>query len=378
MFSFWERQSFLTYDYIIIGSGIVGLSTAATIKEQRPTASVLVLERGIFPTGASTKNAGFACIGSLTELLADLQTMSCDEVIALVAQRQKGLFKLRQRLGDKALSYKEHGSYELIFDNELPCLDQLAKVNQLLYPLLKGNAFTLVNEKIADFGFSCAFVKAMVQNNFEGQLNTGKMMKSLLAYVQSLGVTIINGATVKGFEDTQQGVTVSVHHTTQKELIPFSTKRLVICTNAFTRQFFPNLDLSPGRGQVLVTQPISFLPFKGIFHFEEGYYYFRNIGDRVIFGGGRNLDFKSETTTEFAANQSILEHLKEKLHAIILPNTPFEIDMNWSGIMAFGKHKKPLIQQVSPNVVLGVRLSGMGIAIGSNLGEQLAALAIFD
>ena len=31
--SFWEHQSFLKYDYVIVGSGIVGLSTAAHLKE---------------------------------------------------------------------------------------------------------------------------------------------------------------------------------------------------------------------------------------------------------------------------------------------------------------------------------------------------------
>jgi hypothetical protein len=30
---------------------------------------------------------------------------------------------------------------------------------------------------------------------------------------------------------------------------------------------------------------------------DQGYYYFRNIGDRIL--GGRNLDFDVENTTEF-------------------------------------------------------------------------------
>jgi hypothetical protein len=34
-----------------------------------------------------------------------------------------------------------------------------------------------------------------------------------------------------------------------------------------------------------------------MFHLEKGYYYFRNINDRILLGGGRNLDFEGETTT---------------------------------------------------------------------------------
>ena len=84
MLSFWEKNSFLNYDYIIVGSGILGLSTACEIKESFPDKEILVLERGIFPTGASTKNAGFLCFGSLTEILADIKLKGEDNAIQLV------------------------------------------------------------------------------------------------------------------------------------------------------------------------------------------------------------------------------------------------------------------------------------------------------
>ena len=62
--SFWERESFYNdIDYAIIGSGIVGLSAAIELKEKYPKAKVVVLEKGFLPSGASTKNAGFACFG---------------------------------------------------------------------------------------------------------------------------------------------------------------------------------------------------------------------------------------------------------------------------------------------------------------------------
>lgn len=63
-FSFWETQTYLSdIDLIVIGSGIVGLSTAISYKQKNKNAKVIVLERGVLPTGASTKNAGFACFG---------------------------------------------------------------------------------------------------------------------------------------------------------------------------------------------------------------------------------------------------------------------------------------------------------------------------
>ena len=87
MLSFWEIESFLTYDYIIIGSGIIGLSTAISLKERLPESSVLVLDRGLFPVGASTRNAGFACFGSLTEILSDIELNGPDKTLGVIENR---------------------------------------------------------------------------------------------------------------------------------------------------------------------------------------------------------------------------------------------------------------------------------------------------
>ena len=83
--SFWEQQSFYNnIDYAIVGSGIVGLSSAIELKNKYPNAKVVILEKGFLPSGASTKNAGFACFGSPTEILDDLSILSEQEVFEMV------------------------------------------------------------------------------------------------------------------------------------------------------------------------------------------------------------------------------------------------------------------------------------------------------
>ena len=73
----------------------------------------------------------------------------------------------------------------------------------------------------------------------------------------------------------------------------------------------------------------------------------------------------------FDCSQNKLETL---LKTTILPKTNFEIDHRWSGIMGVGKQKNTIVKQVSNNVFCGVRLGGMGIAIGSLIGKELADL----
>jgi glycine/D-amino acid oxidase-like deaminating enzyme len=207
MISFWEQSSFLEYDFIIVGSGIVGLSTAASILENKPKAKVLILEKGLLPSGASTKNAGFACYGSLNEILADIKTMPEEKVLQLVALRYKGLNKLRQRLGDANIGFEHYGGYELLFTENDERLNEINSLNQLLQSVFQSNAIVVKNESINTFGFS-EKVKHLIYHPHEGQIDTGKMMSNLIDYVTRLGAKIITGATVEGYEDNVEGTSI--------------------------------------------------------------------------------------------------------------------------------------------------------------------------
>ncbi|PWL29098.1 FAD-dependent oxidoreductase [uncultured Roseivirga sp.] len=371
MLSFWEKDFFIAYDHIVVGSGIVGLSTAIAIKEKQPNSRVLVLERGIFPTGASTKNAGFACFGSLSEIVADLEKLSEEEVFNLVKLRWDGLQLLRSRLGDEKIDYKSYGGYELLRNDELKALDQLDRVNNLLLPLFGKPVYSVQNNRISDFNFPKEAVDAMVFNPLEAQIHSGMMMKNLYQFAAEKGVEVITGAQVVAFEEKGEAVELAV-----ADGPTFKAQQVAFCTNAFSKWFFPTMDIEPGRGAVLVTKPIDGLKIKGTYHYDEGYYYFRNYQNRVIFGGGRNVDFETEKTTNFDVNQRILDKLLNDLEQMILPNQKFEVDLTWSGIMAFGPNKKPILQKQSDRVSVGVRLGGMGVAVGSKIGSELADLML--
>lgn len=374
MFSYWEQQSFTFYDHIVAGAGIVGLSVAIELKERFPGHRVLVLERGILPTGASTRNAGFACMGSATELLDDLQHVSEEEAVRLFAWRKKGLELLRQRLGDSAIGYRENGSYELISSKETYALDKLEKLNEVLMPLTGKPAFRLANDKIKNFGFSPGYTAALIENTCEGELHSGMMMRALTDRAIAKGVEIRTGADIERFEEHDGHVAIHVADPFRKETYAFHCRTFSICTNAFTKKLLPAVHVEPGRGQVVITHPVTGLKFRGIYHFDMGYYYFRELDGRVLLGGGRNLDFKTENTTEFAFNEMIQSDLEQKLRDIILPGVPFTIDMRWTGIMAFGPNKFPVVQAFSPRVYGAFRMGGMGVALGSEAARMMVTM----
>src|SRR5690606_16867201 len=201
---------------------------------------------------------------------------------------------------------------------------------------------------------------------FEGHIHTGKMMKNFMKLVVSHDVSILNHVEVTNLEELTTGVEIDLNSG-----FKFKTEKVFLCTNAFTRKLY-DLDVVPARAQVLITKPIENLKVKGCFHMDEGFYYFRNSGNRILFGGGRNLDLEGETTTEFGTTELIQNQLENYLREIILPGQNFEIEHRWSGIMGMGTKRNPIVKQLSDNVYCGVLLTGTGIAIGSLVGEELA------
>ena len=360
--SYWEYKSwFSNIDFAIIGSGIVGLSCAISLRLKYPKAKIVVFERGSLPTGASTKNAGFACYGSISEVLEDLENHSEEEVVSLVNNRVEGLKLLRESLGDKQLDYQENGGYELFtLDSQTlleKCKSKIHYINELLDPVFSDAVFSI---KQNPFSFQ-KIQRELIYSKFEGQIDTGKMMLGLIKKAVQQNILILNSTSISAISDDINSVKLQVNNSFE-----INVKKVLIATNGFAKQFLDE-DVVPARAQVLITKPINGLKIKGTFHLDCGYYYFRNIENRILFGGGRNLDFKQEETIEFGLTELVQNNLEKLLSNVILPGYNFEIEQRWSGIMGFGKQKKPIVKAVSENIFCGVRLGGMGIAIGSSI-----------
>lgn len=367
--SYWEHASFFSdIDIVIIGAGIVGLSAALRARERAPNAKILILERGPLPVGASTRNAGFACFGSVSELLDDMSESPEDEVWALVERRWKGLQRLRALLGDASIRYEPLGGFELFRADEAEryeiCADRISAFNQRLKSIT-GLAETYHRAHSAAAGFGLKGVRYLIKNQAEGQLHTGQMVKALLDKVHSAEIAIYTGLGVEALHDT--GAKVEVETNLGWSI---NTSRVLVCTNGFARQLLPDLKVRPARNQVLITEPVSQLKVKGAFHYDRGYYYFRDIDNRILLGGGRNLDTEAEATSEFGTNPLIRSALVRLLQEVILPGQDVKVAHWWSGILGVGRRKRPVVRELSGRVVAAVRLGGMGVAIGSLIGEE--------
>lgn len=368
--SFWERKEYFeNIDFLIIGAGIVGCSTAFHLKKNYPDAKIVLLERGVLPCGASTKNAGFASFGGPVELMEDLKKQDAALVWDTVQARYEGLVYLRELIGDRAMDFQQNGGWDIVTPDQYGLAeevrDRLAMMNQEFFRIT-GCKTVFSEDENAARKFGLSGTETLFSIALEGQIDTGKMMKCYHQLIVGAGISILYGVTVHSV-DEQEGVVVTSVGEVRAE-------KIAVTVNGFTQQLLKSGDVFPARAQVLVTSPIPDLKIKGTFHYDSGYYYFRNFENRILLGGARNLDVEGETTYEMQTTPMIQSRLQELLRTMILPGMSYSIDYRWSGIMGMGNSKYPIIKKVTDRLVIGARLGGIGVALGTNVGKKLAEL----
>lgn len=434
--SLWESKHFSDFDVIIVGAGLTGMATAISLLEStccpsggilpKPSLKVAILERYLTPSGASSKNAGFTLYTEFTEFLDDIKNMGEQKAIEILIKRFQGHemlikrilkltkgssdfppgkgfvvepgFTIEQNHLEKNVRngiqtghiYSNNGFFEIISEKEEASLKQIDYANKLLYPHFKQNVFRRCDHKIEEFGFDSKHVRGMVETLHCGSIDSGAFLKLLIQYASYLGASLFTNTSFQKYETRFNGTRNLDVQVECLKAEGFSSRRslscdkLVFCTNSFTKHHFPNEKIVPGRGQIFLTKSIKNLNLNGTFGYDEGYYYFKNIGpNRILIGGGRNEDFAGEETFKFGNSEKILSAIRESLGLVLgRPPKEIEIDRTWSGIMAFSpdksEYRSVIVKKHSPHVFIGARLGGMGISLSSSLGQELAGLVLED
>lgn len=380
--SYWERElgwdqaltSYLAYkpleknyDFVVVGAGFTGLSAAYHLAKKHPTAKIALIDRHLPPLGASTRNAGFACIGTIGEFIADSQLERAERVWDRMHERWQGLSLLRSILGDVAIGYEALGGHELFTDE--------AEFERVLTHLAHCNT-ALKNRTGLDHWYKPTTINdyPAISMPREGQLQPAKAWSGFAQLCEQMGIRLAWGQSLVDVLKKANGVCLTVEDPShQSQQVHCSS--VILATNAFSTSLDKDISVSPGRGLVLLTKILDSQPWQGTFHAHQGYIYFRNVGaHRLLLGGARHVDVSGENTTQFGINKEIKSFLFGYMNEV-LGIDPDGVEYEWSGIMGFTPEKNPIIRaEPSQNMVWAVGLSGMGVALSTGLGKQAAEL----
>lgn len=366
------------YDVIIVGGGVYGLSLGCNILEKQPKKSVCILERGILPMGASSKNAGFGTFIGYIEFISEIESKGWDRASRDMLDRYTGIQMLLKRVNNDPNIIKQTGCYDIIYEQEVASLGRLEEINARLKHLFPQGLFSIRNDMIPKLGMNPDKVKALVHNPLEWQLNTGRFLIKLLKYFQSMGGLYLTACEVTShrsipiYPSANQPVDqqntpckyseIKIKDPTGKGSDQALTCRTaVFCINSFAKSFMKDTNIVPGRGQVMITKPIPTLNFESNFFADYGYYYMRTVNGRILLGGARHLRRDEEETHKLENTDFYKQHLPAKLQEFF-PKMKFEVDFFWSGIMGFKQGTDQyVIQRLDDGVfsVFGCQGNGM-------------------
>lgn len=357
-FSWWELRGWLgDLDALVVGGGLVGMTAALHMKAQWPEARIAIIDRQPLGGGGSTRNAGFACFGSPSELAEDVQTLGEERTAELVAMRWRGLQELRHSWGDEALGYQESGSVELFTNSELQRQVEalLPRLNELLTPVLGKSPFHLAPPG----SFPGIHAGAgLVASPLEGLIDTAKTIQTMRRALVERDIPFLPGLPMTSLESGGRGWRIG----TPPGVV--ESRQVLLATNALAAQWL-DLDVQPVDNHVLVSAPLPDLTLAHTVHHDRGYVYARRVEDRLLIGGGRQWGLDAQGVVE-----ALTAWAQTHLHAQFTPAH------HWVGTLGVGQERWPIVDSPARGLHVGVRMGGMGVAIGSLVGRQLAELAL--
>lgn len=366
--SYWEQAFYRQrWDLVVIGAGFTGLSTALHARRIHPNWRILVVDRAWPPEGASTKNAGFACYGTLGELRTDIQQMGYNAALELLIQRWEGLQYLKDFAEPKDYDFLQKGGVEVFRADQVKeyedCLALKEQVNRDLQASFKTTVF-----KESNHHRHLRDAVSSVYSEPEANLNPYKLWSTLSEKAALLDIKLLPGLKVCDWEMRRDAWFLQADSG-----LELSTRRVIWCTNGFSETSL-NANIKAVRNQVVLSKPMS-LPFgKENYHSEQGFYYFRAVDGRLLLGGARNKFSEQETTSDLGNTENLIVHLKAYAQEVI-GLADFEIEYQWSGILGLrAGSKQPKIEEIKPGMFLAAGFGGMGVALSVYSGKLAAEM----
>lgn len=369
--SYWQQTAAdepRQFDHIVVGGGIVGVSTAYWYRKLHPEKSIAILESRVLGAGASGRNAGFVLQGTATDFLSDIERYGED-----VAGR---MYRLTSRNRDLIESELDGDTIEFRASGSIIAAGSVEEDERLVASVgpvraAGGRVIHLTKRETA---------RRLQSVGFEGSLlvSTGASVnpvKLLLEVARKSGATVVENRTVDTVEENRDGVTVRVGSES------YLASSVTVALNAYLPRLFPQLGkfVSPVRAQMLATEPVAQISIGYPVYSHNGYYYLRQTSrGNLLVGGARHLHREAEVGYDDRTTSELQADLENYLRTYFPTTESPEIVQRWSGVMGFSPDGLPTIGHLpglpGPNY-WAAGFTGHGMSIGFLAGRTLAELA---
>ncbi len=371
--SFWldrtSQNPKQTFDVVIIGAGITGLSTAYWLEKEDPSLKVAIVERNRVSYGASGRNAGFITCGSVEHFNRMINKHGLDQALEIWKFSETNLKLLEQEIiqdNGHSIQFEKKGAFSLAAqDNEFTELKKVSEImNKLNIPneVLEGRD---VERRLGAVNFVGG-----IKYVDDASTNPVALLNMMRAKIKS---PIFEGVEAYRIDNEDDGTKVL-----KTDKGDFATSMVVMAMNGYSASLHPYFrdKIFPTRGQCLMMEPIDrFMEGPCYANFYLDYFRQAPTGELLI-GGFRQM----EKDTEVGYSDHITEVIQESLHHFVKTYLPklakAKVTHRWGGVMGFAKDGEPLVGSIpdDPTIFFAGGYTGHGMGLAFNTGKTLVDL----
>ncbi len=372
--SCWLDQSHLSHvkvDYVIVGAGIAGLSTAYWLEKQNPNSKIVIIDLHGIGFGASGRNAGFVTCGSALHFnkLNEKFGLGTAKSIWNFSEKNRELL-LQEIIEDekKSVDFSQTGSATVI-----PTQYEIAHYSQILSDMKECKInVKLIDAKNLSDRYAVKESAGAIEYALDGEINPVKLLAKIKSKLKN----------TKFYLGEEVYSISSQEIKTQKNTFMFD--KAFVCINGFLGNLLPEFKtwITPQRSQAILTAPVPRM-IKGPCYLVQHLCYFRQLPTgELLIGGFRNQDAEKENTDSDAVTDKIQNALTNFAKTYFKNTHDIEIKHRWSGIMGF-THDGQMIVGAHPlkeniHLMAGCSSHGMGLSfhaaqkmVGSAFGEEV-------
>ncbi|AZZ37926.1 FAD-dependent oxidoreductase [Bdellovibrio sp. qaytius] len=370
--SFWQDFKLNTntsklknYDYVIVGGGIAGLSTAYWLLQKDSNLKIGIVEKNQIAFGASGRNAGFVTCGSTEHFIKLKDQFGLEKAVEIWKFSEDNRKLLQEHIiqdnADK-VDFKITGSCTVAANSE-----RWGYYKEIAKTMRAQNIDVYeVNASDMDRDYGVTGFEGGIVYAGDGYIHPVKLLGEIL---KKLNVYIHENTEVQSVSKSGD---VFVIKTDQETL---HAAQVVITVNAYLPLVNPQFSqlIVPGRGQILLTKPLPQF-VKGPCYLTKHLCYFRQLPTgELLIGGFRNLSAETEKTHTDETTAIIQNALYDFVKNHFRLGAQAEIARQWSGIMGYSPDGQMIIGSlfVDPGLHYLAGCSGHGMGLSFKAAQTL-------